>query len=131
MKEKIIEINILPEYKDFLRTSFWWQMKKLWYIYLFFLFTIGGTIFLSVKTNSHLDISFIIPFVLIFLLIASNFITAKKAIQGIKGKSHYIFSEGGVDFESYDVKSHIGWSNYVEVWETKKDFLMSDRKSVV
>ena len=131
--EKTIQIDVLLEFRDFLRANYWYLFKKL--RLLFAMLFIGGIVYpvlyfagaIGETTERQNYWGFLVIPTLLLLLLVSTYLGAKKQMKSNKGlqeSTRYSFSEDGIDAVAASSSGHTSWSNIREAYETKNNFLL-------
>src|SRR5262245_14703089 len=143
-QEKIIQINVLLELKDFLRANYWFyfQKLKLFVVMVFFagfvypLLYVSGVIGEPSKNPSQSNWGFLIPGGILIMLIVSIYFQSKKYLASNKmmqEKIQYTFSDAGIQSIAPSSSGSHKWETLREAVETRHNFLLfiADRQMYV
>ena len=136
--ETTVEIDVLLEFRDYLRANYWFMFHRFKLMYVVLLIGVLYPLLLVSRvvsedpTDNHWR--YFIPWGLIALLLGGTYFSAKKHMASNKALServHYVFSENGIDATALSSSGHTGWQNIYEAYETKSNFLIFLSKNLM
>lgn len=135
MEKHTVDIDVLLEYKDFLRNIFWQTFKKTWFIFLLALlltplFFYG--VFAMILTGKFSAGIFLpsLPFIAVLMNLYGVRSSAKKSFENLKGKIQWSFSDEGFKTFTAVGTSENNWEGLEEIKETNNDFLLFIQKPI-
>jgi YcxB-like protein len=140
--EQTIEVVIDVTAEDYRRVLFWYHWKRIALIGLVWLilfptilwlvaFGAGASPFTS-NNNSPLIVFVIFALLPILLSVSLYFSIWKQAkkIEKISEKTHFIFSDSGIDSKNTLAASQFSWERLDKIYETKTDFIFFPQENV-
>ena len=132
-QQEPIQIDVLLEFRDFLRANYWYLFKK--FRLLFVMLFIGGVFYPILYfsgaageiSNAQSYWGFLVIPGLFFFLLLSTYLGARrhmKSNRGIQEETRYSFSENGINAVAESSSGHTSWSNIRDAYETKNSFLL-------
>jgi YcxB-like protein len=122
MDEKTIEIEVLIEFKEYLKLAYVNFIRKMWFVFSILpLFYIIGFIFQVSKGVSVNDFLPSLPFLILpFALLIVVYWSAKRNMKTspvLKRASKYQFSENRINVKSEIFDSSLSWENIIKAQE--------------
>jgi len=134
-----IELDILLEFRDYLRANYWFLFRKFRLLFLIIVIGCVGYPLLILTGRSSISPNdnywgFLIPVGLLALLIVGTYFGAKRQMASNKAlneRIHYTFSDNGIDTRALSSSGHTAWENLYVVHETKTNFLLFISKNMM
>jgi hypothetical protein len=137
--ENRIEIDVLLEFRDYLRANYWFLLHR--FKLLFVILFVGGVVYplllvSRIATQNPTDHwwAFFIPWAMLLFLIAGQYFNAKKHMASNKALSetiHYVFSQAGINATAASSSGSTAWQNVFEAHETGRNFLIFISKNMM
>lgn len=137
--ESIVEIDVLLEFRDYLRANYWFMFHRFKLLLLILL--MGAVVYPLLLVSRMASPSptdnywgYLIPWGMVALLFGGTYVSAKKHMASNKGLSeriHYVFSENGISAAASSSSGHTAWQNVYEAYETKTNFLIFLAKNMM
>lgn len=132
-----IEIDVLLDFRDYLRANYWYLLHR--YKFLFAILLIAGVVYPLVLISggrSYLlgdhSWGYFIPWFILLYLIVSPYFSAKKYMasnRSLGEKIHYVFSTTGINTNAASFSGTLAWQNVFEARETGSNFLIFNSRS--
>jgi YcxB-like protein len=140
--EQKIEVEVDVKAADYRRILFWYHWKRIaliglvWLILFpailwFVAFGAGASPFTS---NNNSPLIVFVLFALLPILLCGSFYFSiwkqAKKIEKISERTHFIFSESGIDSKNTLAASQFSWERINKICETKTDFIFFSQENV-
>jgi YcxB-like protein len=125
MDERKIEIEVLIEFKEYLKLTYFNIFSKLWFIWIVFLLMAFYTIYESVNSTVNITAYYFVisiaPYIFLFIfLIIYPYFSAKRNLKispVLKRVTKYQFSEEKITVMSEIFDSNLSWENIIKAQE--------------
>lgn len=131
-----LEIDVRLELRDYLRASYWFLFRK-WSIKALIalaLFMVMGFLFVFIQRPNASALPMLILPTLVLFVIGSVYFGAKRNLasnKSVQENIHYTFSNRGVNLVAESSSGQTAWSNIVNAFETKHNFLLFVSRSIM
>ena len=137
--ETTVEIDVLLEFRDYLRANYWFIFHrfKLFLGVFFFAGVIYPLLLLSGIWSLRESDSFwanLLPSVVLVITFGAVYFNTKKQMasnRALSERVHYVFSENGIEATAPSSSGQTGWQNVYKAYETKTNFLIFISKNMM
>jgi len=137
--ETTVEIDILLEFRDYLRANYWFIFRrfKLFLVIFFFSGVVYPLLLLSGTASQRPTGSswgYLLPLAVLVLLFGGTYFNAKKQMASnrlLSERVRYVFSESGIEATAPSSSGRIAWQNVYEAHEAKTNFLIFISKNMM
>lgn len=126
-QETNLNINVLLQFKDYLRANFWFLFKSLKWLMLIAILILFIALYSWSQNPDKIPwLGFVLPAILLFAYLAT-YLGAKRSVasnKSLQENIHYTFLETGIDAVAVSSSGHTDWVNIYQAVETKHNFLI-------
>lgn len=134
-----VEIDVLLEFRDYLRANYWviFHRFKLLLGIFFFAGVVYPLLLLSGITSrleNDTYWGYLLPLAVLVLIFGGAYYSAKKHMasnRALSERVHYVFSESGIEGTSPSTSGQTAWQNIYAAHETKTNFLIFLSKNLM
>jgi len=134
-----IELDVLLEFRDFLRATYWFFFRRFKFVLILFVIVLvvyplllfSGQISTSANDNYW---GLLIPAGILFFLLINPYFSARRQMTSNKclnQRLHYVFDETGIDATAPLSSGHTSWANIHKAYETSSNFLLFISKNMM